>query len=299
MLPRALTPPVIAVLLSLTTAATGSIMNCLIRVATEELHPFEVAFFRNLFGFLTILPFAFANGLGTFRAHRPGRLFLAALVNLFSMMSFFSAVALMPLNELTALSFTQPLFQTVGAALILGEAVRRWRWIGTLIGFIGVLIVVRPGTEAFTPVSLLVLFGASTYAAVALIIKSVADTESSITTVLYVSFMISCLSLPVAATVWTWPSAQALAMTAAIGALGTTGWFAFAYAFKLADASALASYDFTRLPFIAVPAYLIFDEIPDLWTWVGAAVIFASSVLVTRAEARRGREAKPAETGSR
>jgi drug/metabolite transporter (DMT)-like permease len=288
MAPSLLPTPVIAALLCLTTAAAGSLMNCLIRLVAAEVHPFEIAFFRNLFGFLTILPFALARGVTAFRARRPGRLVLASSVNLVSMLCFFSAVALMPLNELTALSFTQPLFQTVGAALILGEAVRRWRWIGTAVGFLGVLIVARPGTEAFAPASLLVLVGASTYAGVALLIKSAADAESSITTVLYVSFLIGCLSLPVAATVWVWPSAGALAILAAIGALGTTGWFAFAYAFKLAEASALAPYDFARLPFVAVPAYLMFGEVPDLWTWTGAAVIFAAAAFVTRAEVRRG-----------
>lgn len=261
-------------------------MNCLIRFVADELHPFEIAFFRNFFGFLSILPFAFAAGRAAFRAHRPGRLFFAAFVNLFSMMAGFSAITLIPLNEFTALTFTQPLFQTIGAALILGEAVRRWRWFGTLGGFLGVVIVMRPGTEAFTPASLLALFGASTYAVVALIMKK-ASNENSITAVLYVSFGITCLSLPVAASVWVWPSAYALAVMAAIGALGTTGWFAFAYAFKLADASALAPYDFTRLPFIAVPAYLFFGEVPDVWTWIGAAVIFGSSILVTRAEVKR------------
>ena len=278
--------PLLAALLCLTTAATGSFMNCLIRIVAEELHPFEIAFFRNVFGFLTILPFALWNGIGTFRARRPGRLVLAAFINLLSMMSFFSAVPLLPLNELTALSFTQPLFQTIGAVFLLSEIVRRWRLAGTIVGFFGVLIVMRPGTEAFTPASLLVLFGAATYAAVALIIKSV-DDENPVTVVLYVSFLISCFSLPVAATVWTWPSATALLMMAAIGALGTIGWFAFAYAFKFADASALAPYDFTRLPFIAVPAYLVFGEVPDIWTWIGAAVIFGSSIIVSRAEVRR------------
>ncbi len=289
MSPRPLSLPLLAALLCLITAATGSFMNCFIRIVTEEVHPFEVAFFRNLFGFLTILPFALYRGLGTFRARRPGKLALAAFINLFSMLSFFSAVPLLPLNELTALSFTQPLFQTVGAVLILGEAIRRWRWIGTLVGFLGVLVVVRPGTEAFSPASLLVLFGACTYAGVSLVIKSIAAAENSITTVLYVSGLIGLMSLPIAATVWTWPSLSTVLMMAAIGALGTTGWFAFAYAFKLADASALAPYDFMRLPFVAVPAYLFFAEVPDLWTWLGAAVIFGSSALVTRAEARNVR----------
>lgn len=125
---------------------------------------------------------------------------LAAFINLLSMMSFFSEMPLLPLNGLTALSFTQPLFQTIGAVFLLGEIIRRWRLAGTIVGFFGVLIVTRPGTVAFTPASLLALFDAATYAAVALIIKSV-DDENPVTVVLYFSFLISCFSLPVAATV--------------------------------------------------------------------------------------------------
>jgi drug/metabolite transporter (DMT)-like permease len=285
----ALPAPILAALLTLTTAASGSLMNCLIRIASAELHPFEIVFFRNLFGFLTILPVALAGGAVALRAHRPGRLALAAFINLFSMMAYSSAVALMPLNELTALSFTQPLFQIIGAALVLGEVIRRWRWAATAVGLLGVLIVLRPGTEAFTPVALLVLLGASTYAGVSLVIKSVAGFESPTTCVLYVSGFLTLMSLPVAAPVWIWPSGQALLLTAATGLLGSIGWFAYARAFQLADASALAPYDFMRLPFVAVPAYLLFDELPDLWTWVGAAVIFGASAAVTRFEARAAR----------
>jgi len=281
----------VAALLVLVTAATASGMNCLIRLASAELHPFQIAFFRNLFGFLVILPFAlYRAGPGVFRAHRPGTLLLAALVNCCSMLSFFSAVAILPLNELTALSFTQPLFQTIGAAVLLGEIVRRARWVGTAIGFLGVLVVARPGSEAFSPAALLVLFGASSYAGVSIIIKSISTVESSFTTVLYVSGLMSLITLPVAATVWTWPTPETFGLLVAIGAMGTLGWFTFAQAFKLADASALAPYDFMRLPFVAVPAYLFFAEVPDLWTWVGAGIIFGASALVTRAETLRVRQ---------
>ncbi len=290
--------PIAAALLALLTAATSSGMNCLIRMIATDIHPFEIGFFRNVFGFLTILPFALGQGLAIIRPNRPQRLLLAAVVNVFSMLSFFSAIAMLPLNDLTALSFTTPLFQTIGAALILGEAVRRARWLGSAVGFLGVLIIARPGTDAFSTGALLVLFGASAYAVVSLIIKSIASHESPFTVVLWVSGLMSLLSLPPALMVWTSPSAGALAMLAAIGILGTTGWFAFAQAFKLADASALAPYDFMRLPFIAVPAYLVFGEVPDLWAWIGAAVIFSSSLGMTHIEARARRRPRYLDSGS-
>jgi drug/metabolite transporter (DMT)-like permease len=285
-------PPVVAALLALVTAATGSAMNCLIRLLTTDLHPFEIVFFRNLFGFLSILPFALGRGLAILRPSRPRRLVGAALVNIVSMTAFFSSIALMPLNELTALSFTTPMFQTVGAVLVLGEAVRRSRWLGTGIGFLGVLIIARPGSEAFGSGAILVLIGASTYAGVSLIVKSIAAHESPLTVVPWVSGSMSLMSLPLAAMVWTWPSLGTLALMAVVGVLGTIGWFTFAQAFKLADASALAPYDFMRLPFTALPAYLVFSEIPDLWTWMGAAVIFGSSLGVTRSEAGAFRRLK-------
>jgi drug/metabolite transporter (DMT)-like permease len=284
--------PLAAALLALVTAATGSGMNCLIRIASADLHPFEIAFFRNLFGFLSILPFALSQGPAALRPNRPGRVLAAALVNVFSMLSFFSAIALLPLDDMTALSFTTPLFQTVGAAFLLGEAVRRSRWLGSALGFLGVLIIARPGGDAFGTGSILVLFGASAYAAVSLMIKSVSASESPLTVVLWVSGSMSLMSLPAAASVWVIPSAGLLVMLAAIGAMGTIGWFAFAKAFKFADASAIAPYDFMRLPFIAVPAYLVFGEVPDLWTWIGAAIIFGASLGVTHFEARAHRRSR-------
>ncbi|MBI1778001.1 MAG: DMT family transporter [Proteobacteria bacterium] len=290
MIPSKIPAPIAAALLALITAATGSAMNCLIRLVSAELHPFEIGFFRNVFGCLAILPFALRQGLPALRPQRPGRIVYAAVVNVFSMLSFFSAVALLPLNDLTALSFTTPLFQTIGAAILLGEVVRRSRWMASAVGFLGVLIIARPGTDAFSTGSLLVLFGASAYAAVSLIIKSIAARENAYAVVLYVSGLMSCLSLGPALFMWTTPSPSALWMMALIGALGTTGWLAFAQAFKLADASALAPYDFMRLPFIAAPAYLVFGEVPDLWTWIGAAVIFTSSLAMTHLETRGARK---------
>src|SRR2546421_2869204 len=103
-----LSAPLTAALLALVTGAAGSAMTCLIRLVSEDIHPFEIALFRNLFGFLTILPFALGQGLAVLRANRPRRVLAAALVNIFSMVAFFSSIALLPLNDMTALSFTTP-----------------------------------------------------------------------------------------------------------------------------------------------------------------------------------------------
>ena len=113
-------------------------MTATIRVASHELHPFEIAFFRNLFGFVFVLPFLWRAGLGMLRAHAPGRLLVSSGGHLVAMLCYFLAVAYMPLAELTALAFTKPLFATLGAALVLHEVVRGRRWSAIAIGFVGV-----------------------------------------------------------------------------------------------------------------------------------------------------------------
>jgi drug/metabolite transporter (DMT)-like permease len=137
----------------------------------------------------------------------------------------------------------------------------------------------------------LVLFGASAYAAVALIVKSISATEGAAKIVLLTTASMSCMTLPAALMVWRTPELMHFVLLAGIGCCGTLGWLAFAQAFRYADASALAPYDFLRLPFVAVPAFILFGEVPDLWTWIGAAVIFGSSVYFTRSEARATRSA--------
>jgi drug/metabolite transporter (DMT)-like permease len=284
-----LSPPAQAALLMIVGAASAATMNCVIRVLSAEQHPFEIAFFRNLFGLVVMLLFLVRAGRGALRTRSTGWLVLSSFGHLVAMLSFFVAVAAMPLAELTALSFTKPLFATVGAALVLHEVVRARRWSAVAIGFLGVLIVMRPGTAAVSPYALLVLLSTLAIAAVALLIKHLSDRESATTIVFYQSLLLSLFSLPPALLVWQVPSAGAFALLIAIGALGTVSWMCFTRAFALADASAVMPYEFLKLPIIALLAYLLFAEVPTLWTWLGGAVIFSSTVYIAQREARVAR----------
>src|SRR5260221_484087 len=134
------------VVASLTFAA----MSAAIREATLELHPFEVAFFRNLFGLVFLLPWLWQAGLGGLRAGRRWLYGWRAFVSLLSMLLSFTALAMLPFAQAIALSFTTPLFSTIGAALLLGETVRARRWSATIVGFLGVLIMVRPGATGWS-----------------------------------------------------------------------------------------------------------------------------------------------------
>lgn len=281
--------PVRAALLMLLANVCVAGMTATIRLASSELHPFEIAFFRNLFGLAFLLPFLIRAGLSAVRTYAPGRLLISSCGHLVAMLGYFLATAYMPLAELTALAFTKPLFATLGAALILHEVVRGRRWSAIAAGFAGVLIVLRPGAEALSPYAGLVLLSAVASAAVVLMVKQLTARDPTTTIVFYQSLFLTVLSLPPALLVWQAPSLEALLLVGLIGALGTITWLCFTRAFALADASAVMPFEFLKLPFIAILAYILFAEVPSLWTWLGGALIFGASVYIARREAKVAR----------
>jgi drug/metabolite transporter (DMT)-like permease len=293
----ALTPPLRAALLMLLANLAVAGMTVGIRLAASDLHPFEIAFFRNLFGCAFVLPFLVRAGAGGLRAQAPGRLLLSSGGHLVAMLGYFLAVAYMPLAELTALAFTKPLFATIGAALVLHEVVRGRRWSAIALGFVGVMIVLRPGAEAFSPYAGLALLSALASAVVVLMVKQLTARDSSTTIVLYQSLFLTGLSLPPALWFWRTPGLESLLLVALIGALGTIAWLCFTRAFALADASAVMPYEFLKLPITAGLAYLLFAEVPSLWTWLGGALIFGGSIYIAQREAKLA-PARPAAAAS-
>jgi drug/metabolite transporter (DMT)-like permease len=281
----ALGPALTAALLMVAAAAVTSMQGLLIRVAADGgIHAFEIAFFRSFFGFvaMAVVVLATTRRVPRVTALRP--LGGSSLFHLMAMLSFFYGMAMMPLAESAALTFTAPLFGTLAAALFLGERVHARRWIAILVGFLGVLVVLRPGMVPVGIGPALVLFSTVAFAGVTVLVKRMTATEATTSVVFYQSLFVSVLTLPAALPVWTTPDPTMLAWLALIGALSTAGWLCFTRAFALADASALLPLEFTRLPFVALLGYLAFGEVPDVWVWVGAAVIFASGLAIAHRE---------------
>lgn len=274
----------------LAATAMFATIPALIRHTISELHPFEAAFFRNFFGLMFMLPWLIkSGGLKALRTGRIGLYTIRAGISLVAMLTWFSGLAYIELGDAVALSFTAPLFATILAGLFLGESVGARRWSATLIGFLGALIIIRPGHEAIGLGTILVLISAACIAVSIALIKMLSRTESSNAIVVYMVLFLTPASLPPALFVWTWPSAEMWLWLVALGGVATVSHVCFTRAVKLADASALMPYDYTRLPFAAGLAFVFFDEIPDIWTWIGAAVIAAASAYIAHREARLGR----------
>ena len=279
--------PIRGALWMVTSCACFSTMTALIRHLTDGIHPFEVGFFRNLFGLVFVLPWLWRGGLANLRTQRIALHGLRAMISLSALLCWFTAVSLMPIAEVTALSFTTPLFATIGAALFLHEVVRMRRWLAIAVGFAGTMIILRPGVEVIALPALLALAASAFIAVSVLLVKSLSRTESAATIVFYMALLMTPLSLAPALFVWTTPPPETWAWLVALGLVATLAHLTLVRAFATGDASAVLPFDFSRLIFVALLGYVFFGERPDVWTWIGAAVIFGATLYSARHETRR------------
>jgi drug/metabolite transporter (DMT)-like permease len=280
---------VTATLLMLASAVLFGMMAITIRYASSELHPFEIAFFRNLFGLMFALPLLIRAGPGLLQTSKLPLYLMRCAIGMVSMLCGFWAIVNLPLAQAVALSYSTPLFVTIGAVLVLHEVVRARRWTAVLIGFIGVLVIVRPGSEGFTAGSLVAVTAAVFSASVAISIKFLSRTEPADAIVLFTTMIWVPMSLLPALFYWTWPSAAGWGWVMLAGFFGTAAHMCWTRAFKLGDASALTPLSFVQLPIVAVLAWLLFGEALDRYTAIGAAIIFASSFYIARREAKLAR----------
>ncbi|HEY4636537.1 MAG TPA: DMT family transporter [Rhodospirillales bacterium] len=283
---RRLVAPVEGALWMVFAAAAFAGMAGVVRHVSGDLHPFEIVFFRNLFGLVFMLPWLAKSGLGVLKTRRLGLYTVRAVLNVIAMLAAFSALAMMPIADAMALSFTAPLFGTILAALVLAEGVRLRRWAATGVGFLGAMLILRPGFGEMNPAALLALVGAAAVAATGTVIKMLSGTEPVNAIVAYMVIFLTPMSLVPALYVWTAPDLESLLWLAILGGLGTLAHIGVTRAFKAADASLVLPFDFVRLPFAALIGYAAFDERPDAWTWTAAAVIAGATLYVARSEAK-------------
>ncbi len=261
-----------------------ALMSVTIRLAANGVDPLEVVFFRNVFNLLFMLPWFLKIGLAGLRTERVGLHFIRTASSLTSMFLWFTALTMLPLAEATSLSFTAPLFATVGAALFLAEDVRLRRWIAVGLGFVGALIILRPGIEVVTPGALLMLTGSVFVATSILLVKVLSRTESPNTMVLMVALIATPISAIPLFWVWEMPQGITWLWLACVGAAATGGHLCFNRAMVNADASAVLPYEYTRLIFVALIGFFLFSEVPDVWTWVGSLVIFGAGIYIANRE---------------
>ena len=262
------------------------IFNSMVRHLTTTLHPFEIAFAHSLFGLLFLLPMLYRNGWKTLRTTRPGLHAWRGVCNTLATLCMTSAIKLTPLAKVAALSFSAPLFATVLALVALREALRARRIAALVVGFSGTWLVFRPGVVDVDLGSLLVLGFAFSWGATMIAIKALSRTDSTLTITLYVGLINTPLTLIAAIPVWQTPTPEEWIWLASLGLVGLARQMSLSQAFKEADATAILPLDFLKLPWMALIGFFAFAEVPDVWTWVGGAVIFAAATTIAYRESQ-------------
>jgi drug/metabolite transporter (DMT)-like permease len=286
-----------AALMMIASAGLFGFMAIAIRYASRQQHPFEIAFFRCFFGALAALPLIAQHGWPILRTDKIGFYIARCVIGMLGMMAGFWAIVHLPLAQAIALSYSSPLFVTIGAVLFLGEIVRLRRWSAVAAGFIGVLVIVRPGTDSMTAGAMIAVMAAALSGMTTVSIKFLSRSEPPDRIVLLTTLLWVPLSLPGALTVWKWPEVATWPWLVLSGILGTGGHYFWTRALRLADASLLAPFNYVQLLVVTLLAWCLFGESVDRYTATGAAIIIGATLYIARREAtlaRRHAVAAPA-----
>ena len=272
-------------------AVCWALNTILIRPISLELPPIELLFLRCFFAAILFIPFIAKVGFKNMKMGRPSLYFMRAAAMFVSMLMWIYAVKFLPIAEAVSLGFTAPLFATMLAALILREKVGIRRWTAVFFGFVGAMVIIRPGVAVFDTAALYVLVNAATWASAIILSRVMSRTESPTVIVGYMFIMLTPATLIPTLFVWQTPTWTALILVFTLAATGTLGHIAVSRALTVAETSVVVPLEYLQLPLAAVASYFLFSEVPDIWTPIGAAIIIATVLYIGHREAVRARAA--------
>lgn len=279
------------ILLMIASMAVFSGMDATSKFLTSDYHPLMVAWGRYVMQTLLLVPLVLWTGvMRTLRSAAPMRQVWRGACLYGSSICFVGGLSQLPLAEAAALGFVSPMFTTALSIPFLGEKVGVRRWAAIVIGFVGVLIVIRPGTTAFNVAALLPILSAAFWAVALIITRQMSYRgDPPLTTLVYTSLAGVAIGTPTLPWFWTAPDLNGWLIMAAMGAMSIGGHYLLVQAFQRGSASILAPFSYSQMIWATLLGYFAFHALPDLWTWIGAAVIISSGVYVWHRErVRRG-----------
>jgi len=271
--------------------------SAMIRLLSTQVESVQTAFFRAVISVILLLPMIVAGRVKPWHSKRIIGHFWRTAMGTGSMVLGFYAVSMLPLADATAIAFSQPLFSVVVAALVLGEKVRWRRWSATVIGFAGVLIMVRPGEGSLQLGALVALANAAAVSISILLVRRLSDSETPLMILTQFAIFSTILLAVPATLVWRWPDLWGWVLAFGIALSATVGQYFWVQAFKSGEMSAVAPFEYMRLPFAVFVGWLIWGEMPVIWTYVGASIVIGSALYIAHREhqlARERRRAAPA-----
>lgn len=265
------------------TGFTG--MMAVARKLAPDLDMFVIVFFRSLLGLMFLSPLLIRHGPGLLRTRKTPAFMLRGVCAYTGLTCYFFAATMIPLADISAITFTRPIFATFAAIAILGEVARSRHWLAIALGLIGAMIVIRPGFQEINP-GILFVFGAVVVQVVnAVNTKYLAYTEHPDSMAIYQGIYFLPLATVPAIMMWQTPNAEQFGWLLFIGALGAVTQRALNRAYVATEATVVVALDFLRLPVAALIGLIFFAEFPDIWIWLGGGIIVAATIYLTKREA--------------
>ena len=252
------------------------------RYLAPDVEVFQIAFLRNAFAMLFMLPWLLNVGIGAMRSNQIGRHIIRGFLSSANVTLLFAAVALIPIADMSAINFLQPVLGAAFAGLVLGEVVGRNRWLAISAGLGGALIIIRPGFAEFNLGMAFALGSALTGAMVSILIKTMVRKDSPDTIAAWLFITQTLILLVPTIYVWHMPTIEQWCFFALIGFMSLILQRTYNRGIQAADISIAMPFNFTRLIWAALLGWIVFAEFPDLWTWTGGIIIFAASIWLTR-----------------
>ena len=280
----------LAIFLIITSVFFGTVMLSFLKIAQEDVNVYVAGFFRFFLGLVIILPYIIKKKDAVLKTTHLKQHFLRAILGLPAMLLYFSALVLLPIEKLTAISFVVPLIVTILAVFFLGEKIYIYRTLALILGFGGMLVIIRPGFVDISIGVYMVLFSALLWSINIIITKKISKDDSAITILAYQSIFMSLLSFFIVLFFWEMPSLKTFIYLILAAMCGTVLHLTLNHAFKLVDVSMTQPYSFLNLVFASIIGYFVFDEIPDLYTWIGALIIFTGVLIISYREMKLDKE---------
>jgi drug/metabolite transporter (DMT)-like permease len=275
---------IIVVALAIASTLTAALMASCVKFLSSDLNPFIICFYRCLLGLIFLLPFVARNKFQALKSNNIKLQFTRSMINIVSMICWFSALGMMQLEKATALGFTTPLFTTVLAVFFLGEIIRLHRTAALILGFIGILVIIRPGYIPFEYGALLMLIASLSFSFVLILVKRLSGIDTNLTIIFYHLLFMTPVFFIMSLFFWESITFNQLLIFSMLGIAGLLSHWCMTQSLKMSDTTFVMPLQFTKLIWVSLIGFFIFSEMPDLWTWMGGAIIFVSVVYITYRE---------------
>lgn len=280
-------PAVQAAIIATVAMVLFSVVPPSVRLLSDTMSSWQIVFIRAVFGTIGIGLFFLWTGLHKLKSRQMKVHVVRSTFNFVGMVMWFWALAHIELAKGIAIHFTMPLFIVLFAVIFLRERIGLYRLIAMLVGFGGVLIILRPGALDTGLPELAILSSAALYGGAVVFLKKVVADETPAAVTFYTNLFMALGCLVPTVILWAPLTAADILPVLGLGVCGLFAPFMVAVALRKADASMIAAFDFLRLPFTALFGFVLFAEVPDEFVWLGAAVIFASTYFIARREAKK------------